>query len=69
MYTKNLQNTKYIYLKVHGMATLPLKVEWGDHHAFPSKEGDDPPPMERRIFISFNLKRKVEIYCEHKLCI
>ena len=26
------------------MANLLLKVEWGGHHAFPTKEDDGPPP-------------------------
>ena len=26
------------------MATLLLKVEWGGHHVFPTKEDDGPPP-------------------------
>ena len=43
------------------MATLLLKVEGLTIMPLPTKEDDGPPPMERRICISFNLQRKVEI--------
>ena len=66
-YNRYAKYREYIYPKANEMATLLLKVEWGGHHAFSTKEGDGSPAMERRICISFNLKRKVEIYYEHKL--
>ena len=52
-----------------GDGNPPPQSGRGDHYAFPAKEEDGPPPMQRRICLSFNLKRKVEIYYEHKLYI
>ena len=52
-----------------GDGNPPPQSGRGDHDAFPTKEENGPPPMQRRICLSFNLKRKVEIYYEHKLYI
>ena len=49
-------------MKVKEMATLLLKVEGVTIMPFPTKEDNGPLPMERRICMSFNLERKVEIY-------
>ena len=54
----------------YGMYIVCVYGEGGGHlphHVYPHKEGDGPPPMERRICISCSLEKMVEINHENML--